>query len=1146
MTVLEAATCSGYPTSGTNVSATSTTGSIPTPGCASYLGGDVWFSFVVPSSGTVTVDLQSGGITNSGMAFYSSSDNTCSGTFTLIECDDDDSPNGLMSLITRTGLTPGATIFVRVWEFGNDVFGTFSVCTRTPPTCANPTSLTSGTITATSAILNWTENGAGTAWDIEIQTSPFTFTGTPTVTGVTKPYTYMGLTPSTQYQFRVRPSTPSCPSNWSTSSSTFTTLASPPVCASGTEIYCDVASTATFVAGTGAWDISACGFPTPGIEKVYRFTPTITGSHQLEITAASGGYIDYFFKAASNGCSSTGWTCIDDNNAIGIDPIGTLTAGVEYYILLDPESATTTPSHTFKIVCPVACANPTSLTSGTITTTSAILNWTENGAGTAWDIEIQPSPFTFTGVPTVTGVTKPYTYMGLAPSTQYQYRVRPSTPACPSNWSMSSATFTTQALPPTNDNCSDAVAFSTVPTDGSCITLSNQSTAGATQSQAACIGTANDDIWYSFVAAHTTIIVELTNVSGSTDRVHQIFSGTCGALTSIKCSDPETSTTTGLTIGSTYYIRVHDYFAGNTVFNICLKTPPPPPSCPGSLGAGTVNISSLPYDSGTGQTNCGNGNNITSSNATICGSSSYYGGEDKTYTFTPPVSGVHTILLTTAADDDAGITLYEGCPFLGTGGTCVAQAQALTGLTRTLTPTLTAGVTYYLVADNYPTPNCLASYRLQITPPCPTPTGVSSNSITSNSAIITWSCTGCTGSYVVEYGPPGFTPGTGAGAGVGGTVVTSTSTSRTLTGLNSGSVYNVYVRQNCGGIGYSNNSAVHIFNTLELPPSNDDCSGATTISNGSMISQTVTLATNDNTAPSCGGITLATQGVWFVYSVPTNYTGSITIAGCNSSYDMKVRVYEGSCGSFTCIVGDDNDDCSGPGSGLAETTTFNVDTQGAFHGGNSGSRAPKDYYVLITGAGGTLDFTVTANLVLPITISKISAHNMGKNNLITWTTSSEVNNDVQMVERSKDGISGWEIVGKVNGTNSRESVTYEVFDNTPFNTSFYRVHSVDFDGKEQFSKIVSVQREGRIGIITSIQPNPTANFIEIDLQPEFDGDIKYSILDATGKLLKTAVFSANQDASNTHTLDMADLQSGLYFVSIQGGGINQNAKIFKQ
>ena len=161
LTLVESETCSGYPASGTNVGATATVG-IPTPGCASYSGGDVWYSFVVPTNGTVTVDLQVGGITDSGMAFYSSSDNTCSGSFTLIECDDDDSANGAMSFITRSGLTPGNTIFVRVWEYGNNLFGTFSVCGRTPPPpvgCPIPTSVSSNSVTDNSANITWSCSG---------------------------------------------------------------------------------------------------------------------------------------------------------------------------------------------------------------------------------------------------------------------------------------------------------------------------------------------------------------------------------------------------------------------------------------------------------------------------------------------------------------------------------------------------------------------------------------------------------------------------------------------------------------------------------------------------------------------------------------------------------------------------------------------------------------------------------------------------------------------------------------------------------------------------------------------------------------------------------------------------------------------------
>ncbi|MCZ8169425.1 MAG: hypothetical protein ACK5RV_07245 [Flavobacterium sp.] len=100
----------------------------PAPGCASYNGGDVWFRVTVPASGILTIDTQTGGITDSGMAVYSG---TC-GALTLITCDDDSSANGLMSSINLTGQTPGATLFIRVWEYRNDNPGTFGICVTTP------------------------------------------------------------------------------------------------------------------------------------------------------------------------------------------------------------------------------------------------------------------------------------------------------------------------------------------------------------------------------------------------------------------------------------------------------------------------------------------------------------------------------------------------------------------------------------------------------------------------------------------------------------------------------------------------------------------------------------------------------------------------------------------------------------------------------------------------------------------------------------------------------------------------------------------------------------------------------------------------------------------------------------------------------
>lgn len=112
------------PLVGTNVFATASSGA-PAPGCASYSGGDVWYQVTVPASGSITVETNnnSSNITDTGMAVYSG---TC-GSLTLVECDDDDSGDGNFSLISLSGRTPGEVLYFRVWEYGNNSFGTFQV-----------------------------------------------------------------------------------------------------------------------------------------------------------------------------------------------------------------------------------------------------------------------------------------------------------------------------------------------------------------------------------------------------------------------------------------------------------------------------------------------------------------------------------------------------------------------------------------------------------------------------------------------------------------------------------------------------------------------------------------------------------------------------------------------------------------------------------------------------------------------------------------------------------------------------------------------------------------------------------------------------------------------------------------------------------
>lgn len=126
----------------TNVNATATTG-VANPPCTNYQGGDVWFSAVVPASGSIIFDSNAGTMVNSGMAVYTGPCNA----LTAVACDNNGSANGLMSSITANGLTPGATVYIRMWGVGLNNTGTFSICAKSNAPCT-PQGANSGCNTA--------------------------------------------------------------------------------------------------------------------------------------------------------------------------------------------------------------------------------------------------------------------------------------------------------------------------------------------------------------------------------------------------------------------------------------------------------------------------------------------------------------------------------------------------------------------------------------------------------------------------------------------------------------------------------------------------------------------------------------------------------------------------------------------------------------------------------------------------------------------------------------------------------------------------------------------------------------------------------------------------------------------------------------
>lgn len=307
---------------------------------------------------------------------------------------------------TAPVLTPGAGC---TWTTGNTTglnWGTNAANGGTP-TCATGTadgwyqftapasgSVTINTLagTMTDGVMALYQGSCG-AW-VEIACND-NGAGMPSITATT-------LTPGAVYMIRIW--------QWSSGAGSFSICvqANPAAvnpCTSITNIGACGTAVTTTLSGNGSWNVTACGFTTSGTEMIYSFTPTTTGTYSLNVTSATGGFIDYFWMPASSGCASTGWTCIDDIIGPGVYGAMSWTAGVTYYILLDPEP-TSSVTQTFTIPCP-SSTNPC-LGVTNIPSCGSSVNNTLTGTG-AW--LANPCGFTTSGqelvysfTPTTSGV----------------------------------------------------------------------------------------------------------------------------------------------------------------------------------------------------------------------------------------------------------------------------------------------------------------------------------------------------------------------------------------------------------------------------------------------------------------------------------------------------------------------------------------------------------------------------------------------------------------------------------------------------------------------------------------------------------------------------------------------------------------------
>ncbi|MDO3426951.1 T9SS type A sorting domain-containing protein [Chryseobacterium sp. APV1] len=330
------------------------------------------------------------------------------------------------------------------------------------------------------------------------------------------------------------------------------------------------------------------------------------------------------------------------------------------------------------------------------------ITWNNIAGATSYKVSIGTSPGGTSIANQVSVTTNSYTpSAALAPNTTHYVKIV----AVGSGGESSGCTeqmFTTAPPPPANDECVTAITLPVNP-DLNCGTVTAGYTIGATDSGTApspCYGQADDDVWFKFIATATTHKISLLNITsvgstaGDTDTYFQVFSGGCGALSSILCSDPPSGVVSGLTVGETYLVRVYSYYGAgsNQSFNICVGTFPPPPAndaCSGALSA-----TAFPY---TYAQNDGAGATNNSGIVSVCSNEM---NDGTWFTFTGDGSTFNiNVTMPAGSDFDPQIGVYSGnCSALNCESTVDDGGQG--GAETVSVPTL-AGNTYYVNVGHY-------------------------------------------------------------------------------------------------------------------------------------------------------------------------------------------------------------------------------------------------------------------------------------------------------------------------------------------------------------------------------------------------------------------------------------------------------------
>jgi len=178
---------------------------------------------------------------------------------------------------------------------------------------------------------------------------------------------------------------------------------------------------------------------------------------------------------------------------------------------------------------------------------------------------------------------------------------------------------------------------------------------------------------------------------------------------------------------------------------------------------------------------------------------------------------------------------------------------------------------------------------------------------------------------------------------------------------------------------------------------------------------------------------------------------------------------------------------------------------------------------------------------LPVNLSSFNMITSGRNVILNWSTSAELNNAGFEIER-KSSASGanneWEQIGFVKGSGTVNISKEYVFEDRGLKTGeySYRLKQIDFNGNYEYfepqnTAIVKIHKPSEFAIQQNY-PNPSNPESKIDFNLPLDGKVSLKVYDVSGK--ETAVLIDGYRTADFYSVrfDGSNFPSGVYFYKI--------------